>query len=285
MADMHKDGKWAKQIISLQEDDGKWGCFHSLSQFYNSPITTEQALRRLERLGYTIEDACIQKTVCYMDDCLRGKKSIPDRREKVHDWDVFTSLILAAWIRRFTSGNPVANRIAEQWSDIISSAFVSGEYNHERYVSAYHTIMKIKPDGGRLIDFVSFYPISLVRDCLDKKTEIAVMDYIIHKDSGIYYVYDHEIAALPQFFASKNASRYLAAVELLSKYKHAKAKLNFVIDWLNNNRNENGRWDMGGSVNDKVYFPLSDHWRNGKIRESDCTERITCLISELSNIA
>ena len=22
---MHKDGKWAKRIIALQEDDGKWG--------------------------------------------------------------------------------------------------------------------------------------------------------------------------------------------------------------------------------------------------------------------
>ena len=52
---MHKESKWAKNIIAMQESDGKWGCFHSLSQFYHSPITTEQALRRLERLGYTIE--------------------------------------------------------------------------------------------------------------------------------------------------------------------------------------------------------------------------------------
>lgn len=51
---MHKVGKWAKQIISLQEDDGKWGCYHFLSQVYNSQLTTEQALRRLERLGYTL---------------------------------------------------------------------------------------------------------------------------------------------------------------------------------------------------------------------------------------
>ena len=78
---MHKDGKWAKSIIALQEDDGKWGQFHSLSKFCNSPITTEQALRRLERLGYTMEDACIQKAVSYMDDCLTGKKTIPDPRE------------------------------------------------------------------------------------------------------------------------------------------------------------------------------------------------------------
>ena len=279
---MHKNGKWAELIISLQEDDGKWGWFHSLSQFYSAPVTTEQALRRLERLGYTIEDECIQKAVCYMDDCLNGRKTIPDRREKVHDWDVFTSLILAAWIRRFTSDNPAANNVAEQWSEIITSAFVSGTYNHERYVSAYHTILK--PNGGRLIDFVNFYPISLVCDCLEKKTENAVMDYVIHRNNGIYYVYDNQISILPQSFASKEASRYLAAVELLSKYKHAKVKLKFVIDWLNNNRNKNSKWDMGKSVNDKVYFPLSDNWRKCETREADCTERISYLISELSSL-
>lgn len=95
---MHKDGKWAKQIISLQDEEGKWGCFHSLSQFYNAPITAEQALRRLEYLGYTIEDECIQKAVRYMDDCLIGKNAIPDRREKVHDWDIFISMILSTWL-------------------------------------------------------------------------------------------------------------------------------------------------------------------------------------------
>ena len=30
---MHKDGKWARQLIELQENDGKWGWFHSLSTF------------------------------------------------------------------------------------------------------------------------------------------------------------------------------------------------------------------------------------------------------------
>ena len=43
--------------------NGKWGWFHSLSQFYASPLTTEQALRRLERSGYTMEDTCIPKAV------------------------------------------------------------------------------------------------------------------------------------------------------------------------------------------------------------------------------
>lgn len=277
---MHKGGKWAQQIISLQEDDGKWGWFHSLSQFYNAPITTEQALRRLERLGYTMEDECIQKAVCYMNDCLCGKHSIPDRIEKVHDWDVFTSLILAAWIRRFTCDNPLANKVAKQWADVISATFASGTYDYEAYVAAYYDILR--PNSGRLIDFANFYPISLVSDCLDIKIENSVIDYVICRDKGIYYVYDDKITVLPHSFESKNASRYLAAIELLLKYKHAKHKLNFVMDWLYNNRKENGRWDMGKAVNDKVYFPLSDDWRKSETREADCTERVTNLIKELS---
>ncbi len=48
---MHKNVKWAKEIISLQDGEGKWGIFHSLSQPAAKNITTEQAVRRLERLG------------------------------------------------------------------------------------------------------------------------------------------------------------------------------------------------------------------------------------------
>lgn len=280
---MHKDGKWAKQIIALQDTDGKWGWFHSLSQFSDLPLTTEQALRRLERLGYTIEDECIQKAVDYMNDCLTGKRQIPDPREKAHDWDIFTSLILATWIRRFTNDNPHANRVANQWAAIITRTFSDGMYNHEKYTSAYRDVLGLKPNGGRLIDFVNFYPISLLRDCLDAQTECTVMDYVINKENGIYYIYDNRISLLPQHFESKNASRYLAAIELLSKYQHAKYKLSFVADWLNDNRNENGKWDMGTSVNDKVYFPLSDDWRKLQTREADCTERIEQLLRELSS--
>lgn len=278
---MHKNGKWARQIISLQESDGKWGWFHSLSQFYNSPITTEQALRRLEQLGYTIEDECIKKAVNYMNDCLIGKNDIPDRKEKLHNWDIFTSMILATWIRRFTRDNPNANKVAKQWSEIVSTAFISGTYNHEMYVNAYTDIFGIKPNGSRFLDFVSFYQISLISDCLNENTEKAVIDYVINKEDGIYYIYGDKISVLPRTFESKEASRYIAAIELLSEYKYTKYKLNYVIDWLNDNRNENGKWDMGKATNDKIYFPLSDDWRKQETRENDCTERIASLIKNL----
>lgn len=278
---MHKEGKWAKEILAIQESDGKWGCFHSLSQFYNSPITTEQALRRLERLGYTIEDECIQKTVEYMNDCLTGKKSIPDRQEKLHDWNIFTSLILATWIRRFTLDNPNANKVAKQWAEVVSSAFESGAYNHCEYIKSYHEILGMKPNGGRLIDFMNFYAISILSNLLDCKTEKALMHYALNKEGGIYYIYEKQLSVLPCSFESKEASRYLGAIELLSKYKFAKDELKFVATWLSEKKNANGKWDMGKVVNDKVYFPLSDDWRKKETREADCTERVEYLLKEL----
>ena len=136
LSSMHKDTKWAKQIIAMQEEDGKWGSFHTLSVSSGRPITTEQALRRLERLGYTIEDVCIQKAVSYMNSCLVGRADIPDRREKLLDWDIFVSLMLATWIRRFSDEFPAANKVADQWAAVITSAFQGDAYHHKEYISA-----------------------------------------------------------------------------------------------------------------------------------------------------
>ncbi len=35
-------------------------------------------------------------------------EKLPDKQEKLVDWNIFTSLMLATWIRRFTKDNPAA---------------------------------------------------------------------------------------------------------------------------------------------------------------------------------
>ncbi len=277
---MYKDGKWAQEIVLKQDREGKWGSFHSMSQPGNKPLTTEQALRRLEQLGYTIEDECIQKAVSYMNDCLTGKKELPDYREKGIDWDVFTDLILATWIRRFTFNNPAANKIAKQWAEAITVGFSSGTFNRDAYVTAYTDIFNVKKES-RYFGFETFYFVSLLCDCFDERTEQLFVEHILNSEFGIYYIYPGRIVDLPNIFESKDSSYYLNTIELLSKYKYSRQKLRFVADWLNDNRNENGKWDMGKGVNDKVYFPLSDDWRKKEIREADCTARIEALLKEL----
>lgn len=279
---MHKNGKWAKQILDLQKPDGSWGDFHSLSQRSDSAITTEQALRRLERLGYTIEDPCIQKAVDYLSDCLAGIQTIPDRREKTHDWDLFSAMMLSTWLRRFTKENETANLMARNWAEIIARAFHGGGYDHRSYAEAFCEYFGTAPRGGRFTDFVSFYQISLMAGSLDRQTEINLFSYVLHRNSGIYCVYDKCLTEPPPCFVSRETSRYLAALELLAEYPCAKETLGFAADWLRKNRSENETWDLGAAANDKIYLPLSDNWRMKETRTTDCTERITKLLNNLT---
>lgn len=278
---MYKDSIWAREIIAKQGQDGAWGYFHTLSEPDKHSITTEQALRRLSMLGYTMEDEPIQKAVSYMSDCLTGKNQTPDRREKLHDWDIFTDLMLSTWIRRFVNTHKKANSVASVWADIVSRAFSKGGYAHTDYLSAYQMAFRKRAQGGRLVDFVSFYQVSLLADQFDEGTESRVVDYILNKADGIYYIYGQPLSVLPECFASKQTSRYLGAVELLAQYRRSLPKLKFTAEWLARNQNEAGRWDMGSGVKDHVYFPLSDSWKNRECRELDCTYRIQALLSSL----
>lgn len=136
-------------------------------------------------------------------------------------------MMLATWIRRFTLNNQNANKVANQWANIISRAFADGIYNHKEYVKAYRDTWGIKPSGGRVIDFVNFYPISMLCGCLDEHTEISLVDYVLNKEDGIYYIYNKRLAQLSCCFESKEASRYLGAIELLAEYKFVKDKFKF----------------------------------------------------------
>ncbi|ERI95029.1 hypothetical protein HMPREF1982_00515 [Clostridiales bacterium oral taxon 876 str. F0540] len=280
----YKNTKWADQIIKLQKEDGSWGYFHTLSNpaSYKS-LTTEQALRRLNILGFTIEDEPIQRAVNYMHNCLKGKSEIPDRKEKVIDFDIFSHMMLAVWIRRFTYKDRLANIIAKQWSRIISEAFKDGEYNHLIYLKTYEDIFQRTVKGERLIDFTSFYQISLLSQELNKEIEPLVIKYILNKENGIYYIFPRKLNILPKEFQSKEASLYLGAIELLSEYTNPRSReqLMFVKNWLQENRQKEGSWDMGAESKNNIYLPLSDSWCKIEMRREDCTYRVNSLLKKL----
>lgn len=57
---MYKETKWAKEIIGLQQPDGMWGYFYSLSEPQRYRLTTEQALRRLAVLVFTFKNKYVK---------------------------------------------------------------------------------------------------------------------------------------------------------------------------------------------------------------------------------
>ena len=276
------DNKWVQQIVDLQHEDGSWGCFHTLSQPTKAqPMTTEQALRRLRILGLTKEDEPINRAIAYMEENLI--QPFPTVfHEKKHDAKTYGDLMLATWIRLFDANNEAALAVAKKWTKIISFAFQDGVYSNGRYISAYETeFVKLNPKAGCLADFVVFYQLALLPGLLLPEVENAMLDYVLPHKRGIAYIYNEPVSALPELFASKKASMYLAAIELLSAYESASGKLGFVTNWLLENRDADGSWDMGAVVKDGIHFPLSDSWRKSEDRRRDCTVRITKLLKTL----
>jgi len=278
---MHQSTKWAKEIIALQQPDGLWGSFHTLSVPVNGSYTTEQALRRLELLGFTIEHDCIARTVSYMHDCLTGKRTMPDRREVTHDWDIFTDLMLATWIRRFTSADGAANRIAGLWAGIISGALIGGGYSQKAYLAAYEKAFHQPARGGRLVDPVNFYIVSLVTNTLDSHAERRWVEHILDHEQGIYYFgYKDKLSAPPASFEDRQTVKFIRSAMLLAEYRSQRSQLAFIADWLTANR-RNGEWDLGANAKDGILFPLSDSWKDKRTRTADCTSVLAQLLSEI----
>jgi len=288
----YKTGKWANEIINLQKNDGSWGNnFHSLAMpVSKQPMSTEQALRRLLRLGFTKDDEVIKNALLYMNDCLAGKMSVPDYQEKRVDFNIFINLMLAVWIRRFTRNDELANSVAKKWRVIVEAAFSSGEYDPDAYI---HTLYEVlKPKYGtvsrtkELLRLDYYYPVSILAGEINESIEQSYYNYVMDSETGYYYGYAGAVTKPPKDFKSKNASRFLSAVEIYCEHpnKYCKNKLKPVVNWLNNNKNANGKWDMGASVKDGAHFPLSDSWKTVASRETDCTYRIEKIISALRGL-
>lgn len=276
--------KWVQEIIKLQQADGSWGYFHSLSSpTKERPMTTEQALRRLRILGLTADDEPIRRALAYIVKCITGKLSIPDRREVKPNWPLFLHTMYAAWLRIFLPQHELAVAAASRWAGIIEASFREGGFSQSQYDEAYR--LALEPKGKRIDyfkTFINFYQLALMPNTLSKETEKKMFDYVLQYPGSVYYIgYPNAVCNLPAVFASLETSRYLAVLELLAEYSVAPEKLAFAVDWINSNQDEKGQWDLGAKANDGIYFPLSDSWRKPEMRKTDCTTRITKLLNKL----
>lgn len=275
---------WVREILARQQGDGGWGYFHSLaSPAKGQPMTTEQAIRRLLALGLTASDPGVAGAVRYLRRALDGQITTPDREEKIHRWDIYMPLMLAAWLRCLSPEDEKALCIARQWARVIGHAFCGGGYDQGRYLDAFLEVFGVRPHpkAGRLLDFVHFYPLRLLVGMLPEQTERQMLSYVISHPPGIYYIYDGPVSEPPGDIASRQGACYLAALELLCEYPQARPMLAFAADWLTAHMDGEGRWDMGVEAKDGIHFPLSGSWRSAQDRKNDCTVRILSLLIRL----
>lgn len=277
----HRRGKWACAILAAQHPDGTWGAgFHSMAQPTRAPLSTEQALRRLHALGFTITDEPIRRIVDTMAACLRGERKIDAYWEKGIDWAMFEPLMLAAWIRHFDPEQPDALAFARRWAKVAEAGFSAGTYDESAWNDAYEAEFRRKERHPQPIGFTALYHGMLLPGLLSPAAESALVRHAVH--TGMYYVYPRPLIHPPASFASKETSYWLAALEILAEYPRSRELLSFASAYLYLNIGTDGQWDLGAKANDKVYFPLSDAWRSTAVRKADCTERVLRFLDKIT---
>ena len=277
----HHQGKWARAILSVQHEDGTWGgMFHSMALPSTAPLTTEQALRRLHTLGFTIADEPIRRIVDTMAACLRGERKIDAYWERGIDWAIYEPLMLAAWLRRYSPEQPDALAYAKRWAKVAEAGFSTGKYDESAWNDAYEAEFCRKERHPQSIGFTALYHGMLLPGMLSPNAESAMVRHVL--EHGMYYVYARPLIHPPAAFASKETSYWLAALEILAEYSCAREALSFAAAHLYLNIGTDGQWDLGAKANDKVYFPLSDSWRTEAARRADCTERIRCFLDKIT---
>lgn len=243
-----------EELALKQNDDGSFGHFHSMS--YDNFLTTEKALRRFYFLKLDKDIPIVRKTLEYVKKCLDKELIIPDRREKVINWDVFEQLMFTSWLTIFNVFDKKVEDIKRVWTSIIEESLINDKFSYDEYQKVYRYVFG--PKGTREISPSSFYMVSLLKKSLGPKAQKAYFDFIM--ENGIYYINSDNLYNLPLVFDSKKTICYLQAIKIISSYANPN-DLTFVCKWLDDYKNSDGYWDMPNLKPDGIIFPISDNWR------------------------
>lgn len=265
------------ELEKIQNSDGSFGTFHSMSS--NSSMTTEKALRRFFFLGLTKDVYIVERCLDYVRKCLYKKLIIPDRREKVINWDVFEELMFSAWLNLFQVEDKLVKSVQLTWKRVIENSIINGEFVVSEYKHQYRLIFG--PKGLREISPANFYMVCILKDVLENDASRAYFNFIMRK--GIYYIYDKNLYELPAVFDSKDTISYLIAIKLISSFSREKSNLEFIEEWIVENRDNDGNYYMENIKADGVVFPLSNNWRKKDAKISDINKFMEDVLVTIMN--
>lgn len=272
-----------KSITDQQFEDGSWDYFHTLSSDARTKLTTENAIRRLLILGLDINDEPMKKVYNYMDRFLQMEIDIRDRKEGLSDWKEVTELFAAAWMLELDRSSKIAGEVADKWALLISRSFSGDKFDINYYKEAFIDIFNTKP-GKRVWNIESFHIVASITGRLEPEIEEKFINYIMNNDKGIYYIAKGKLVNLPSTFESRETSRFIYAHTLLSSYRSYQKRCGYVVDWLKDNRSEDGLWDMGTKVKDNVFFPYSNSWRKPVNRKIDASIAILKYLQKVGGL-
>lgn len=252
-------------LFRLQQPDGGFGRFHSLSQ--GADITTEKVLRRCLFLGLDKTNPGLKRILDYVRKCLNREIVIPDRPEKIGQWDHFLDLMFSAWLRLFDDGSDEVIPVVKQWTTLIESSIVDDHFDFLLYSHHNQQLFGKIRSGQRVIDPTNFYVVALLSKRLSEPASRCYFDYVLEK--GIYYIYGQDLRIVPERFDDQKTIHYLNAIALAASYYLSSSKIRVIREWIRKHQMPDGNWIMQQIKPDGIVFPVAENWRKAtdKIRD------------------
>jgi len=174
--------------------------------------------------------------------------------------------------------HPLIEPYLQYWAKVVAYAFAGGTYDREAELAREQALTGIP--SRRLYPFHVYYPLlilSSTRHRLSPDLERRMLEFLLHKPGGIYYVCEKSLDVFPQI-GEKGFMSWLHAQEILSRFEAWKGFAADILNWLWSQRNETGLWNMGKGTYHSAFIPLSESWRRAGSRMVDCSVRVLSLL-------
>lgn len=270
---------FVKKIEEEQNERGFWSPFHSRS---------EEIIRKCLSYGLDKNHRCLKRVTQYILRVLNNEVTLDEseKQDNIRWWpEMFVPLVCAAMLSVIDEDNQVLNLYRKPWVNFAEKAFSKGYYDKAAESKAQNDYFGF--NTKRTIPAYGYYNLLLLapRDkvsFISETADQALVDYCMCQAENIYYVYNCKLLDFVTIDTLRRDSRdfchWIRALSLVSKFKGWKKYKDKYFEWIMDQRNEDGFWELPKKPN-RFDFPLSDSWRSQKNRIIDSTIMVLRLLN------
>jgi hypothetical protein len=270
-----------QELAREQGADGGWGAFHSRSTRLKQTIpSTEVGVERALALGLDAAHPILQRATRYIVGIMAGHIAFPDYHEKNDRWPTGMRLFLASTLSLIHPTHPLLDADRTLWLEIARRTWRSGAYREEDEIHAHADLTGATVKNSYLV-LSGKYQLNIlgsIPGTLSTELEVSLLSWLWARPEGIGYL-EAPLARVPPSRKPGPFDRWLASLEMLARlFPSWTGFAAEAIDWLWQQRNEQGDWDLGPKPDSLSNLPLSSSWRSRQNRVFDWTTRVFTLL-------
>ena len=281
---------WIKLLTEEQHEDGSWGFFHGRRHVYNQThVSTESAVDRIYyALSLPTDHPVVTKAKNFIMDQIINGSNEPLYNQANAEWGkVLSTFYLNNILYLIDNGN---EKIHEKIEHLIKIPIICLEnLDIKNGVQQCCNEYKVSPKASTLlVEFIlgtKLGPIFITffKSRFTKKMQENYLRYLKNRQEGLGYI-GYSLKKNPNRNNPSEMNKFLATLEVISRLPNWQSIAEEQIQWLLDQRNDDGYWDFGKRPKwDSMgisLLPLSENWRTKNERKYDWTLRVLLILNK-----